>query len=138
MSSVQPLPLHAGGDAAAGMGALDAPPAFHVVLGADGSVAIERSHDDPHLAVVPDTQALVSEPAPPVLAEPALPPVLAQPALPPVFPVAPRPVHHEVVPARQLRWSFAVGALVATVVIVGGHQLFEGWSEAAHAPRCCA
>src|SRR5437870_112264 len=116
MSSVQPFPLYAGGDAAASAGALEATTAFHVVLGADGSVAIERSHD-----------------AVPVAAsEPALPAVEAP--LPALNLVRPS-MRGDSAPARQLRWSFAGGALAATVALVAGYLLFERWSEAATASR---
>ena len=128
MSSVQslPLPLHAGGDAAASAGVLEATPAFHVVLGADGSVAIERSHDEDAGAAVPEVPSTQS-------GEPTLPATLESP-LPALHTVRPS-MRGESAPARQLRWSFAGGALAATVALVAGHQLFERWSEAATASR---
>jgi hypothetical protein len=126
MSSVQSLPLHAGGDAAASAGVLEATPAFHVVLGADGSVAIERSHDEDAGAAVPEMASTQS-------GEPALPATLES-SLPALHTARPS-MRGESAPARQLRWSFAGGALVATVALVAGHQLFERWSEAATASR---
>jgi len=125
MSSVQQLSLHAGGGAAVSDAALDATTAFHVVLAADGSVAIERSHDEEG----PAAPEIASRPA----SGPALSATLESP-LPALHGARPS-MRGESAPSRQLRWSFAGGALAATVALVTGYQLFERWSEAATASR---
>jgi hypothetical protein len=111
-------------DAAVSASELAAPSGFHVVLGADGSVAIEVSPDEPIVQPAADqgfAPITSSGSALQTIAEPEQPAALVPRTPPTVLASAPK---------RQLGWSFVAGALVASALLVTGYQLHELWSDA--------
>jgi hypothetical protein len=92
----------------------DAPSPFHVVLGADGSVAIERAADVETAAAALPAEWHAAEKR--VSTEPM-----------------PRPPRLALAPTRQLTWSFVGGAVAATLLLATAYQVHRWWGDSAPA-----
>ena len=118
-----PWPAHTD-DAAVSASDLAAPSGFHVVLGADGSVAIEVSPDEPI------AQSAADQGFAPMTSSGSALQTIAEPEQPAALVPRTPPTVHASASKRQLGWSFAGGALVATALLVTAYQVHERWSAA--------
>ena len=118
-----PWPAHTN-DAAVSASDLAAPSGFHVVLGADGSVAIEVSPDEPI------AQSAADQGFAPLTSSGSALQTIAEPEQPVALVPRTPPTVHASASKRQLGWSFVGGALVASALLVTGYQLHELWSDA--------